>query len=635
MIGCIYRPPTSGTESFLNLLRFINNFISKFNPNNEVNVFIFGDYNLPKANWKTPHLNLSLYSDSLYEMFFNFMSTNFLSQYVEVNTRKQNILDLFLTDDPNFVHMVKCEDLLISDHNLIKIFTDFFSCLNTNSPERATCDSKNLTFSNFNLLKANFEKINLALETIDWDRFVESTPIELFPEKFKCKIFSIVQQYCPRNDVNYVKFNSFIKKRRIIARKIRKYNKILSKFSSAQLPPSSFYFPTNYINKLKVTVQKLKEEQKASYIDQRRLQENAAVNRIKSDIKYFYKYTKRFKATNSSPSLLIDKQENIINDPTDIANALQDHFKTVFSTPKNELNPLLNFSKPRIIFPIPDFSVSAKEIITAIDQIKSNSASPHNSLPVCILKNCKFSLAKPLKLFCEKSFHSGIVPNDYKFQQITPIFKKGSKTDASNFRPVVLTPHEIKIMERVIREKLVKYFEENKILNSNQHGFRKNRSCLTQLLYHTQNIHNQLLTNDSIDSIYLDYAKAFDKIDHGILMKKLKFYGVPNQYLTWINSFLTDRNQVVFINNVFSYITKVTSGVPQGSVLGPLLFIIFINDLSKHVTFSKILTFADDTKLVFPINSQNDKHSLQKDLESVINWTNSNNMQRNKNKFEI
>ena len=636
VIGCIYRPPTSGNESFSNLLKFLENFISQFNPNNEFNILIFGDFNFPKANWKTPHLNSSICSDpSPYQLFFNFMNTNFLSQYVEQNTRKQNILDLFLTDDPNFVHLIKCEDLLISDHNLVKIYTNFFSCLSTDSYGKIASDTSCLTFSDFNLPKANFDKINLNLNNTDWNEFVESTSINDFPAKFKNKIFSIVQENCPRKSTNHVKSNSFIKERQIISRKIRKFNKILLKSVSTQQTVSSFSFSTKYINDLKEKILKLRDKQKSSYINQRKFQEDAAVNRIKSDIKYFYKYTKRFKNTVSSPSLLIDSKDNLINSPLEIANALQDHFKTVFSIPNSELDSFLNFSKPKIVFPLPDFTVTTQEIIAAINQIKTNSASPYNSIPAFIIKNCKFSLAKPLKLFCEKSFNLGIVPNYYKSQQITPIFKKGSKTCASNYRPVALTPHVIKINERAIREKLVKFFEENNILNSNQHGFRKNRSCLTQLLFHIQNIFDQLLTNTSIDSIYIDYAKAFDKVDHGVLINKLKFYGVPNQYLVWINSFLSNRFQTVFINGVSSYRTKVTSGVPQGSVLGPLLFIIFINDLSEQVTFSKILTFADDTKLVFPVNSQNDQKSLQQDLDSVIHWTNCNNMQLNKTKFEL
>ena len=144
-----------------------------------------------------------------------------------------------------------------------------------------------------------------------------------------------------------------------------------------------------------------------------------------------------------------------------------------------------------------------------------------------------------------------------------------------------------------------------------------------------------MLSNSSVDTIYIDYAKAFDKVDHHILMTKLKLYGLSNEYLLWIKDFLTGRRQAVFINGCYSYEAMVRSGVPQGSVLGPLLFIIFINDLSNHINYSSLLTFADDTKIVLPVSSALDTQLLQKDLDSIISWSNLNNMALNKSKFEF
>ena len=135
--------------------------------------------------------------------------------------------------------------------------------------------------------------------------------------------------------------------------------------------------------------------------------------------------------------------------------------------------------------------------------------------------------------------------------------------------------------------------------------------------------------------MYIDYAKAFDKIDHKILIRKLEFYGLSNEYLTWINDFLSNRQQFVFLNNTTSYKVPVISGVPQGSVLGPLLFILYINDLSINIESCKILTFADDTKLVKSIGSSVDTLLLQKDLDTIINWSAHNNMRLNKDKFEL
>ena len=225
-----------------------------------------------------------------------------------------------------------------------------------------------------------------------------------------------------------------------------------------------------------------------------------------------------------------------------------------------------------------------------------------------------------------KSFQSGIVPQDYKIQRVIPIYKKGQKTKAENFRPIVFTPHEIKIFERVMRTKLTDYFESNSLLNPNQHGFRQQRSCATQLLSHTNNIFSNLVEGNDVDCIYLDYGKAFDKVDHKILISKLKQYGVTNKYLAWIASFLEGRIQTVVINDAHSYSTPVISGVPQGSVLGPLLFIIYINDLSNLIKNATILTFADDTKIVSKISNIKDTVNLQDNLNSVIERSSRNNM---------
>ena len=235
-----------------------------------------------------------------------------------------------------------------------------------------------------------------------------------------------------------------------------------------------------------------------------------------------------------------------------------------------------------------------------------------------------------------KSFQSGVVPQEYKIQRITPIFKKGQKTKAENFRPVSLTAHSIKIFERILRAKLTHYFESNCLLNPNQHGFRQQRSCATQLISHTNNVFSNLVEGNDVDCIYLDYAKAFDKVDHNILIRKLKLYGVTEKYLTWITSFLKGRSQTVVLNGINSYSSSVKSGVPQGTVLGPLLFIVYINDLSNLINNdTKILTFADDTKIISKISNVSDYENLQKNLNSIIEWSSVNNMELNNKKFEL
>ena len=160
-----------------------------------------------------------------------------------------------------------------------------------------------------------------------------------------------------------------------------------------------------------------------------------------------------------------------------------------------------------------------------------------------------------------------------------------------------LTSHVIKIYERVQRKQIVAHLEENNLLNSKQHGFRSGKSCLTQLLHHFDDIIEALSNGDDMDAIYLDYAKAFDKVDHQLLIKKLQLYGFHPKIIIWIESFLTNRTQQVVVDGHMSIIALIMSGVPQGTVLGPILFLIFINDIASCVLHTTLRCFADDTRI--------------------------------------
>ena len=181
---------------------------------------------------------------------------------------------------------------------------------------------------------------------------------------------------------------------------------------------------------------------------------------------------------------------------------------------------------------------------------------------------------------------------------------------------------------------MVYYLESNDLICDKQHGFRSGRSCLTQHLHHFDDVLEALSENSDFDSIYLDYAKAFDKVDHKLLVKKLTHYGIHPKIVKWVESFLTNRTQSVVVDGNLSLIALIISGVPQGTVLGPILFLIFINDIEHCILHSIVRCFADDTRISIAVKSERDVQLLQSDLENVMMWSERNNMALHWDKFE-
>ena len=187
----------------------------------------------------------------------------------------------------------------------------------------------------------------------------------------------------------------------------------------------------------------------------------------------------------------------------------------------------------------------------------------------------------------------------------------------------------IKVFEKVVRNHLVSYLQEHDLLNPGQHGFRSGRSCLSQLISHFDNILRILEDNDNVDVLYLDFSKAFDKVDHLITLKKLKALGISGKLGRWLQSFLTDRTQTVLVNGARSRSGHVKSGVPQGSVIGPLLFLVLIGDIDANVATSFVSSFADDTRVGRRIKTEADVNDLPADLNAIYQWAVDNNMQFN------
>ena len=275
-----------------------------------------------------------------------------------------------------------------------------------------------------------------------------------------------------------------------------------------------------------------------------------------------------------------------------------------------------------------------QDFVLAIEAIPDGAACGPDGVPARMLKKAKIPISRLINKVFQSSLQTGEIPSILKSAYITGIHKGGSRATPGNYRPISLTSHVVKTMERVLRKALVGYLELYNKLDPQQHGSRSGRSTLSQLLQHQDEILSALEEGANLDCIYLDFSKAYDKVDHGILLHKLKAMGISGRIGRWIRNFLLQRKQQVLVSGHKSSISYLRSGVPQGSVLGPMLFLLFIGDISKEVSAST-LVYVDDSKVKDKVETEEDVCKLQANLDKIYQWEVENNMKFNGDKFQV
>ena len=342
---------------------------------------------------------------------------------------------------------------------------------------------------------------------------------------------------------------------------------------------------------------------------------------IKNDSKSFYAYVRSKQNVQDKVGPLEDSAGNIISQGFLMAEDLNGYFSSVFT--KEDISSLpvadakFQGAKSDYLGPL---VVTPELVAKKIKAMKDNKSPGVDGIPPKLLMETVEQISIPLARVFNLSLKEGVVPFEWKEANIIPLFKKGSRNKSENYRPVSLTSVICKLLERLIKDHMVDFLVKHKLLNSSQHGFLKARSCLTNMLCFLEEITKWIDVGSPVDIIYLDFQKAFDKVPHQRLLLKLKAHGIGDSITDWIEQWLTDRRQRVVVDGEVSNWKSVLSGVPQGSVLGPILFLIYINDLDDSIT-SNVLKFADDTKLFRKVNTDGDKQHLQNDLDRLVKWS--------------
>ena len=603
LLGCMYKSPNSSKENVQNMIDTIkNDNLQKYDI-----ICITGDFNYPKVKWNGMNTGDN-------EIFVESLKDAYLTQKVEYPTRnvrldqQANIVDLVLINDENLIpNIIHCNPLGASDHDVL--------LFQINAPRKK---KKKTTEKKFNLSKGNYKKFRAELKKEKWEE-IETLGVEETWEQIKTKIIEGMNKYIPKSKIKDKQKSKPVWMNNKILRKIKK------KYHAYKR-----YLVTKQGKEYEMYIKRRNECSKAIKRAKRKHESNIA-NESKENPTKFWKYVNEKCKTNVGISSLKDEKGNLVTSDEGRANILNKFFTSVFL--KEDTSNLPNvkegeFSNNKNIGKI---KITEQEVEKKLKKLNPQKAQGPDQIPPRVLKEISKEISKPLSMLFNKSLESGEIPKEWKFAEVTAIFKKGNKTDPGNYRPVSLTCICCKIMEQFVRDEIVNHMSENELYSKCQHGFRKHRSCITQLIEVYDKLTELIDDGKNIDVVYLDFKKAFDSIPHERLLLKMKGYGITGQTLNWVRAFLSGRNQRVKIGSSYSSRSEVTSGIPQGSILGPVLFTIFINDLPEALNVH-CKVFADDTKIYDDVRNSKE---IQRDLYRMQEWTEKWNLYFNVSKCKV
>nr|VZI30179.1 unnamed protein product [Spirometra erinaceieuropaei] len=584
----VYRPPRSDPEADARLLEELGRFALR------PDVLIMGDFNAPLIDWS------SLYARgpelAFDRRFLDMALRSFLTQHVLFPTRvregqQSNCLDLVLTKSMDSIDEVQClPPLGRSDHVVLQWDYSIFSV-----PEQPTKIRRNIWRGDFDQMKAE-------INNTDWESAFSGN-IEEDWKWFSELLHALLTNHCPLSRKGLNKRPRWLTQ--ALKKEINKKRRLWQKSLTDGTPVSinAYKIQRNLVKRLTLRT--------------RQNFEKDLLNRAMENPKLFYSYIRSSTRNRDPIPLLKTSGDEEISEDGEKAEHFSQFFKSIFTSESPFTPPDYDFDEgPKIESVSFDEATVRKELMTLNE---SKSPGP-DDIPPKLLKELAAELAKPLSMLFQASFEAGGLPADWKSARITPLHKGGSKASANNYRPISLTSICCKLMEKIIKRELMRFLEQHNLLSDAQHGFRSGRSCVTNLLNCLERWTRSVDEGSALHVVHIDFKKAFDSVPHQRLLHKLSRTGVRGNLLKWIQSFLLDRCQTVHVGGQKSTEVAVESGVPQGSVLGPTLFIIYVNDCVSELECG-VAMFADDIKLWSVLRTADDEEHLQANLNRLQQWS--------------
>lgn len=543
---------------------------------------LVGDFNLPGINWKEMGGRTKLENE-----FLDFIVDMGLTQHVEEATHKKgNILDLVLSSEPDLAFNTTV-GAPISDHLIV-------SCQVRFAVGGKSRHNSSVPFTNY--WDVDYRAVEVELAQVDWvSRFAQPGSIDSKYKVFMDTVNEAISKWTPPATYNKKGWPVYLTKLREKSRRqfsLFKQNKI-----SEATYKSSY---SAYRSALRAHMKEVEQKVISS-----------------GDMNRFWRYVKSKDSSKRELPPIADSQGVLRSDDLERATIINSHFVSVFTTDNNKrfVAPSKNIHSPMALPQITDVVV-----YSYLKQVRRKTSSGPDGIASIVLNELKEVLALPLSLLFQISLETGELPALWKQSTVTPVFKSGDPTNAKNYRPISLTCAPCRLFEKIIVAELTSHFFKNNIISEYQHGFVKKRSTTTQLIEYQRDLVANAAKGQCTDSVYLDIQKAFDTVNYRRLLMILEAYGTHPKVQRWLCSYLTGRSQKVKVNGVLSSQVDVISGVPQGSVLGPYLFNVYINDVEECIKKSKILLYADDAKIYISHSIKDYIIALQTDLDSVYRW---------------